>query len=151
MKYLESYKSNKRTKINLSSKIVDTRNKFVAGKYMIFINYTYNWKIGQGGDVLILGQIKNLQHVKEIDRTYYNESIKTYVDVLIIDFVPEIEQHDYTLFRTVEMDVDGEHNFKQILFESNSLKEAHEKFNELKEQQPYCDWEMKQDARKYNL
>jgi len=145
MKYLESYKSNLKTKINLNNKIVQINNKFIIGQYMIFTCYNYNWKLKEGGDTLFLGRIVNMKHSKEIDNYNYNEYTKTYLEILLFDFIMEVEQ-DYSLFSTKEFDLDSKDNFKEIIYTGNSLTDAKEKFNELKEP-----WVIKQTTRKFNI
>lgn len=149
MKYLESYKSNKKTKINLNSRIVDFKNKFPTGTYMVFTCEDVDWKIRERGDVLYLGKIGNIVHVKQ--DTHDGDQIdSTYLQVLLFDFIMEIDI-PLILFSTKEFNLDNNKNFKQILFTSNSLRDAQNKFDELKKQEPYSDWIIKQNIRKYNI
>lgn len=149
MKYLESYKSNKLNKINLNSEIVDIINKFIPGQYMIFTYNECNFKNLESGDVLYLCKIGHIKHVKENDRHNYNVFDKQYLNVKIFDFIPEIEL-TFIPLGTKEFNIDN-NNFKQIIFTSNSLEKAQNKFNELKEEYPYSDWIINQNIRKFNI
>lgn len=156
MKYLESYKGNQKKKINLNSKFVDLKNKFPTGKYMIFTCEDYDWKNKDCGDVLYLGKIGNIEHVKE--ERNMNIITNIYLSVLIIDLMMEIDL-PYEQFSTKEFNLDSEilflKNFKQILFTSNSLEESQKEFDELKKQEPYCNWEenlrIRKNMKKYNI
>jgi len=147
MKYLESYKSNLRTKSKVN---VDLKNKFISGQYMIFTcedidSKTYTEK----GDILYLGKIGNIEHSKEerSDGEIYNS---TYLGVLLLDFIMEVDL-PIIQFSEKKFNLNNKNNFKQILFKSNSFLESQKKFDELKEQVPYSNWIIKQDTRKYNI
>jgi hypothetical protein len=153
MKYLESYKCNQRKKINLNSKLVDFKNKFPTGKFMIFICRDYDWGNREGGDVLYLGKIGNIEHAKE-KRNTEMVVVGTYLKVLLLDLIMEIDL-PYEQFSTKEFSLDSENNFKQILFTSNSREESQKEFDELKEQEPYSKWKenmaIRKNMRKFNI
>lgn len=151
MKYLESYKSNLRTKPKLN---VDLKNKFISGQYMIFTCEDIDWKFKsktfrESGDILYLGKIGNIEHIKDEkpDGEIYTN---TYLSVLLLDFIMEIDL-PIIQFSTKEFNLNNNKNFKQILYTSNSREDAQKKFDELKEQEPYSNWSIKKDARKYNI
>jgi hypothetical protein len=157
MKYLESYKSNKLDKVNLSNKIVDIRNKFISGQYMIFIYTETNFIsvsgnfLPESSDILFLCKIGNVEHVNHYV-SYNGHDIlnKMYLHVLILDFITEIEFPNTHLGKKV-INIDDNKNLKQILFRSNSLKDAQNKFDELKIREPYSDWALKQNLKKFNI
>lgn len=149
MKYLESYKSNKKYIPKLNSNIVDIRNKFASGKYIIFLYSNFNWVARKDVETLILGQIGNIEHILE-PRSYSfqkpNES--KYVGIKVIDFTSEMLQDNpkFELDQIQKYNIGNEKDFKDIIYTSNSLKETQEKFDELKEF-----YEVTWNAMKYNL
>ena len=150
MKYLESYKQNKRTVAKLNKNIVDIRNNFVSGRYIVFVYSYYSWENKQDVEKLIFGQIGNIEHKKEISERGDAIREQIYVKVRILDFIEELkEDHpNLNLFigSTKSYSIDNNKDFTAILYSSNSKLETEINFNRFKEK-----YEVTWMAKKYNI
>ena len=144
---VEDYKGYKN---KMSQKIIDAKKLeiFIPGMYIIFITSFFNFKIMKSGKSLVIGKIRAVEENSEYD--YENRTNKklTLIRIDIIDLISEIEEN--SSFRETTS-FNPNRDFQEILVINSSLKVTQAKFDEMKNQQPYCDWEMKRDSEKYNM
>lgn len=137
-------------KDKMNQNIIDSKKleNFIPGMYIIFNTDFFNLKIMKSGSSLVFGKIRAVE--KNSDYDYDNERYTklTIIRIDIIDLISEIEE-DSTFRTTTSFNINRD--FKEILFINSSLKVTQNKYEEIKIQQPYCDWEMKRDSEKYNM
>ena len=132
MKYIKTFENERQEKYKLfRKKGICKELTFVIFKFKILDLNTY-----KGVWHLILGQIVNNSFSSHYSRIYIIDNIS--------DGPSQIKENN------VEQPFPME-KFNEIVYTSDSIVDAKNKFDELKEIEPYKTWKFNQDITKYNL
>ena len=132
MKYLEIYDGF--TNKELLNREISI-SKYAPESYIIFLYDTFSWKDKKSSNNLILGKIDFI----------HGTIPGTRVRIKIVDIVEEYENKILGSDFNIDKIKEGEK------FLSNSLKMAQYQFDLLKNKEPYSNWIINKDAKKFNI
>lgn len=144
MKYIKKFES--KTKRDILKDKIDMINEYIPGMYIISKFTRYSWTKKSNVNFLILSQVISYQ------KGAYLMVDANILKSRIIDYVYDFEELDTLLDKKDDMMTlfIKKDNFEKI-YETTSLKDAVNKYDEIKKSEPYKTWEINRDTEKYNL
>lgn len=129
-------------------------SKLVPGNYIIYADSIYDWEYkylntrpGMVPEMIIKHLIlARIEKNERSDKYVHRKDIEFYTTIRYIDFISNGKE----LIEKNGVDVASVLSNK-IIYTTRSLVDAKNKFEELKNQQPYENWILDDDINKYNL
>jgi hypothetical protein len=146
MRYIKTYEGTK-SDINKKIEQANKLKQFIPGMYIVFYSELYDWKIRKPFGILILGRIGKIKKSVVHHNRFEDVVEPDLIEIDFIDLVSEKFQNNYekNSNRVMSLEI-----FKKIYLITSSLTEANKIYEDAKIKESE-EWELKNDAEKYNI